>query len=98
MDPVWKLNKLWTIEYRDDDVIGYILSHISMISVIAPFACFSVFIANRSVRSFRLFSGLVFCTLFARILKKLVNSPRPESGHFVMPGNSGFPSDHSMSG
>ena len=69
-----------------------------MISVIAPFAALSVFVVNRSSRSFRLLSGLIFCTLLARLLKKLVNSPRPESDHFVMPGNSGFPSDHSMSG
>ena len=65
VDPVWKLNKLWTIEYRDDDAIGYILSHYFNDIGYRAFRMFSVFIANRSVRSFRLFSGPCILLLYS---------------------------------
>jgi len=94
----WKLNSLWAIEYEPGDTIGQILSHISMMAVMAPFIAFSNFLATKSIRSLRLGVGLILCTLLARGIKMVVNSPRPDVNHISMPGNSGFPSDHSMSG
>ena len=94
----WKLNKLWTIEYQDGDIIGHILSHVSMIAVLAPIAILCNFLFTKNTRSLRLFIGLILCTISARCIKKVVDSPRPSVDHYVLPGNSGFPSDHSMSG
>ena len=94
----WQLNKLWSIEYERGDKIGMVLSHVSMISVIAPFVVGCQFLLTRSATALRLLLGLIICTITARLLKMQINSPRPDVGHLVHPGNSGFPSDHSMSG
>ena len=95
---MWKSSSLWSIEYQDDDLIGKLMCHVSMLAVIQPFVAVGVALTGRSARAGRLTVGLILATLIARVLKKFINSPRPDAGHIVMPGNSGFPSDHSLSG
>ncbi len=93
----WKCNSLWTVEYPKNDKIGKLLSHFSMIPVIAPFALLLVLILKRNFASFRCLTGLVASTLFCRVLKSYFRHPRPDAGHSASHGKFGFPSDHSMS-
>ena len=95
---MWKQSKIWAIEYQDGDIVGKLLCHVSMISVILPFVTLGVFFHSKSRSALKLFFGQIFATLFARAVKLMVQSPRPDAGHLVHPGNSGFPSDHSLSG
>ena len=95
---MWKQSKIWAIEYQDGDIVGKLLCHVSMISVILPFVTLGVFFHSKSRSALKLFFGQIFATLFARAVKLIVQSPRPDAGHLVHPGNSGFPSDHSLSG
>merc|ERR1711935_39099 len=93
---MWRSSKLWSIEYQDGDLIGKLLCHISMLAVIQPFVAVAMALAG-SKRGARLAVGLVVATVVCRCLKMVINSPRPDAGHLVHPGNSGFPSDHSLS-
>ena len=95
---MWKQSKIWAIEYQDGDIVGKLLCHVSMIAVILPFITLGVFFHSKSRSALKLFFGQIFATLFARAVKLIVQSPRPDAGHLVHPGNSGFPSDHSLSG
>ena len=95
---MWKASKLWSIEYEEGDLVGKLLCHISMLAIIQPFVSLGVAVSSRSMSALRLTTGLILATIVARGLKLLVDSPRPDVGHIVMPGNSGFPSDHSLSG
>ena len=96
---MWKSSKLWSIEYQEGDIIGKLLCHVSMLAVIQPFISLGVALfSNRKGPGVRLTVGLILATLLSRLLKSIINSPRPDVGHLVHPGNSGFPSDHSLSG
>ena len=94
----WKCNSLWTVEYQKGDKLGKVLSHFSMIPVIAPFALLLLLIIKRNFGSFRCFTGLLASTLLCRLLKNYFRFPRPDAGHSATHGKYGFPSDHSMSG
>jgi hypothetical protein len=94
----WKLNSLWSIEYENGDFAGKLLSHVSMLPVVAPILAFSIFLANKKSSSLCLFVGLVLCTCLATGLKMVIMSPRPDASHIILPKTSGFPSDHSLSG
>ena len=94
----WKCNSLWTVEYPKGSKLGKLLSHFSMIPVIAPFALLVLLIIKRNFASFRCLTGLLASTLFCRLLKSYFRFPRPDAGHSASHGKYGFPSDHSMSG
>merc|ERR1712183_896548 len=68
-----------------------------MVPVMMPFIVMGVFFHSKSLAALKLFFGLIWATIFTRCLKLLVKWPRPTVGHIVEPGNSGFPSDHSLS-
>ena len=96
---MWKSSKLWSIEYQEGDIIGKLLCHVSMLAVIQPFIALGVALfSSKKGPGIRLTVGLILATLLSRLLKSIINSPRPDVGHLVHPGNSGFPSDHSLSG
>ena len=93
---MWKSSKLWSIEYQDGDLLGKVLCHVSMLAVIQPFVALAMALTGSKCGA-RLTVGLVMATVVCRCLKLAIDSPRPDVGHLVHPGNSGFPSDHSMS-
>merc|ERR1712147_238669 len=67
-----------------------------MLAVIQPFVALAKALTGSKCGA-RLTVGLVMATVVCRCLKLAIDSPRPDVGHLVHPGNSGFPSDHSMS-